>query len=47
MWFEPRGLMVEEDSPGNYTLREGAEGFECDWYDNDGGENVIPLFRLR
>ena len=34
----------EEDSPGNYTLRQTAEGIEYIWYDIDGGEQVVPLF---
>jgi len=35
----------EEDSPGNYTLRETSNGVEYVWYDIDGGENVVPLFQ--
>ena len=35
----------EEDSPGNFTLRETADGIDYVWYDVDGGENVEPLFR--
>jgi hypothetical protein len=35
----------EEDSPGNYTIRQTAEGIEYHWYDIEGGEHVVPLFR--
>ena len=34
----------EEDSPGNYTLRQTAEGIEYVWYDIEGGEHAVPLF---
>ena len=34
----------EEDSPGNYTLRNTPEGIQYSWYDIEGGENVVPLF---
>jgi hypothetical protein len=34
----------EEDSPGNYTLRETSAGIDYLWYDVEGGENVVPLF---
>lgn len=37
-------LWREEDSPGNYTIRETTNGLEYVWYDIEGGENVIPLF---
>ncbi len=42
----------EEDSPGNYTLRETADGIEYVWYDMKGAERselvVFPLAdRLR
>jgi hypothetical protein len=37
----------EEDSPGNYTLRHTAEGLEYVWYDFEGGEHPIPLFRKK
>ncbi|MCW5769071.1 MAG: DUF2330 domain-containing protein [Phycisphaeraceae bacterium] len=33
----------EEDSPGNYTLRETAYGIEYVWYDARGGERSQPL----
>lgn len=37
----------EEDSPGNYTLRETADGIEYVWYDRKGAERselvVFPL----
>lgn len=37
----------EEDSPGNYTLRETADGIEYVWYDGRGAERselvVFPL----
>lgn len=36
---------MEEDSPGNYTIRAGQEGIDYLWYDMDGGETVVPLFR--
>ena len=35
----------EEDSPGNCTLRETADGLDYVWYDLNGAENVVPLFR--
>ena len=35
----------EEDSPGNYAIRQTAQGIEYLWYDIEGGENVVPLFR--
>jgi hypothetical protein len=35
----------EEDSPGNWTTRQTVEGIEYVWYDIDGGEHAIPLFR--
>jgi hypothetical protein len=34
----------EEDSPGNYTIRQTAQGIEYLWYDIEGGEHVVPLF---
>lgn len=34
----------EEDSPGNYTLRQTTEGIEYVWYDIEGGEHAEPLF---
>ena len=37
----------EEDSPGNYTLRQTLEGIEYVWYDIDGGEHAVPLFRTK
>jgi hypothetical protein len=33
----------EEDSPGNYTLTQTADGVEYKWYDRDGTESVILL----
>jgi hypothetical protein len=35
----------EEDSPGNWTARQTADGIEYVWYDLEGGEHAIPLFR--
>jgi hypothetical protein len=37
----------EEDSPGNWTARQTAEGIEYDWYDIEGGEHAVPLFRIK
>jgi hypothetical protein len=37
-------LWREEDSPGNYTIRESTNGVEYVWYDIEGGENIVPLF---
>jgi hypothetical protein len=37
----------EEDSPGNYTVRQTAEGMEYVWYDIEAGEHPIPLFRKK
>jgi hypothetical protein len=34
----------EEDSPGNYTLRQTAEGIDFVSYDIDGAANAAPLF---
>jgi hypothetical protein len=34
----------EEDSPGNYTLRQTAEGIDFISYDIDGAAIVTPLF---
>src|SRR5581483_7732759 len=39
--------MREEDSPGNYTLRETTNGVEYVWYDVDGAEHPAPLFQER
>jgi hypothetical protein len=38
-------LWHEEDSPGNYTLRRIPEGIQYVWYDIEGGESVVPLFK--
>ena len=38
-------LWREEDSPGNCTVRQTAEGIEYVWYDLEGGEHEVPLFR--
>ncbi len=35
----------EEDSPGNWTARQTGEGVEYVWYDLEGGEHAVPLFR--
>jgi hypothetical protein len=37
----------EEDSPGNYTLRQTADGLEYVWYDIAGGDHSVPLFRKK
>jgi hypothetical protein len=37
-------LWREEDSPGNYTIRETTNGVDYVWYDLEGGENIVPLF---
>jgi hypothetical protein len=37
-------LWREEDSPGNYTIREATNGVEYVWYDLEGGEHIVPLF---
>lgn len=31
----------EEDSPGNYTLRQTTNGVEFRWYDAEGGEHLV------
>jgi hypothetical protein len=36
---------MEEDSPGNYMIRAGQDGIDYLWYDMDGAETVVPLFR--
>jgi hypothetical protein len=38
-------LWREEDSPGNYTIRETPAGVDYVWYDIEGAENVVPLCR--
>lgn len=38
-------LWMEEDSPGNYTVRESTNGVEYVWYDLEGGEHIVPLFK--
>jgi hypothetical protein len=35
------GLIREEDSPGNYILRQGTNGIEYLWFDADGGEHRL------
>jgi hypothetical protein len=37
----------EEDSPGNYTVRQTAGGIEYIWYDIEGGEHAVPLFHKK
>ena len=37
-------LWREEDSPGNYTIRETTNGVVYVWYDLEGGENIVALF---
>ncbi len=39
--------MREEDSPGNYTLRETTIGVEYVWYDVNGAEHPVQLFQER
>ncbi len=41
----PENLLVggktrEDDSPGNYVVRQSTNGFEFTWFDADGGEHV-------
>ena len=38
-------LWREDDSPGNYTIRETTNGIDYVWYDLEGGENIVPLFK--
>ena len=38
------GMIREEDSPGNYTLRETTNGIEFLGYDAVGGEHVLGSF---
>ena len=38
-------LWKEEDSPGNYRLRETPTGIEYLWYGLDGSEYIVPLFQ--
>jgi hypothetical protein len=35
------GPIREEDSPGNYVLRESTNGVEFVWFDADGGEHNL------
>jgi hypothetical protein len=37
---------IEEDSPGNYSIRNGPHGVEYLWYDQDGGEHIVQLADL-
>jgi hypothetical protein len=37
------GLIIEEDSPGNFTLRETPVGVEFVAHDVMGGENVVRI----
>jgi hypothetical protein len=34
------GKIREDDSPGNYQIRQTTNGFEFLWFDRDGGEHV-------
>lgn len=34
----------EEDSPGNFTLRETASGIDYNWYDIDGSEHTVNIY---
>jgi len=34
---------IEEDSPGNFGIRETEAGVEYLWYDQEGGEHVVPM----
>jgi hypothetical protein len=49
-WFENRllgGLIREEDSPGNFILREHAGELQFVAYDAQGGESVMMVMPLR
>ncbi len=35
------GKIREEDSPGNYLIRQTTNGFEFFWYDRDGGVHAL------
>lgn len=35
------GLIREEDSPGNYVIRQSTNGFEFLWFDGNGAEQTI------
>jgi hypothetical protein len=37
-------LWREEDSPGNYMIRQTTSGVDYVWYDIDGGENTMTIF---
>jgi hypothetical protein len=39
------GPVREEDSPGNYILRQGTNGVDFVWFDADGGEKMTILER--
>ena len=39
------GVMREEDSPGNYVIRQSADGFEFIWYDANGAEQRAAVGR--
>ena len=41
------GLVREEDSPGNYTIRQTEEDFEYIWYDIDGAPQIVLLSERR
>jgi hypothetical protein len=41
------GLVREEDSPGNYTIRQTDEDFEYIWYDIEGAPQIVPLSERR
>jgi hypothetical protein len=35
------GAVREEDSPGNYLLRQSTNGVDFVWFDADGGEHGL------
>jgi hypothetical protein len=35
------GKIREEDSPGNYLIRQTTSGFQFFWFDRDGGEHAL------
>jgi hypothetical protein len=35
------GVIREEDSPGNYVIRQTTNGFEFLWYDGNGAEQSL------
>jgi hypothetical protein len=35
------GSIREEDSPGNYVVRQTTNGFEFVWFDRNGGDHTL------